>query len=69
MICVCCKEEIPAERLKAIPGTQYCVKCSPTQKHKGYMVFDHKTAGVCTIIPRDNLEAIRQADRFNRRAR
>jgi DnaK suppressor protein len=25
--CECCGEEIPAERLKAIPWTRYCIKC------------------------------------------
>ncbi len=26
--CKRCREEIPAERLEAIPGTMLCVKCS-----------------------------------------
>jgi DnaK suppressor protein len=25
--CECCGQEIPAERLKAIPWTSYCIKC------------------------------------------
>lgn len=26
--CVCCGEEIPAARLKAVPGTTTCVRCA-----------------------------------------
>ena len=29
MNCQDCQAEIPPERLEAVPGTKYCVKCSP----------------------------------------
>jgi len=32
--CVSCGEEIPEERLKAVPGTTTCVKCAMVPKKK-----------------------------------
>jgi len=37
--CVKCKEEIPPLRLKALPGTRTCVKCSTTGAKKGVPVM------------------------------
>lgn len=32
MDCACCGEEIPAERLAAVPTTVYCVGCAEQQE-------------------------------------
>lgn len=36
--CLACGQEIPAERLEAVPGTVYCVKC--VDKHGPKKVWD-----------------------------
>lgn len=69
LTCRICNAIIPQERLEAIPDTTTCVKCSDVQAYKGYLVFGHKTGGECVLVNPKNKEAVRQADRFNRRAR
>ena len=44
--CKICGEEIPAERLEALPDTDTCVKCStPVQKHDPNLVCAKASAG------------------------
>lgn len=69
MNCKHCKQEIPEERLEAVPNTDECVKCSTTQKYFGVMVFPHKTGGEAVLIKPEKKEMLRQAKRFNSRAR
>lgn len=71
MNCKDCDETISKERLKYLPNTEYCVSCADkhTQDFAGFMVFEHKTAPTLVRIPKKNSEAIRQAERANRRAR
>jgi len=37
MDCVVCKAEIPPQRLKILPNTRVCVKCSNVQPRVGIM--------------------------------
>jgi hypothetical protein len=69
MNCEKCGIEIPKIRLEAIPNTTTCVKCSDTERYRGYMLYAHKTAGECVFLDPSNKEAIRRADRANSRAR
>ena len=41
--CVKCGSEIPAGRLKALPGTRVCVQCSSTDKVRGFRIISGKT--------------------------
>lgn len=67
--CSLCGQDMPAERLEC--GYTQCIKCSQIEPYVGFMAFDCKTNGSVQIIkqPSKNYEAIRQADRANRRAR
>lgn len=67
--CNVCGKPIPPERVEAIPDTLTCVDCSTVQKYKGFLVFGHKTGGETVLINPSDKEALRQAKRFNRRAR
>ena len=67
--CAKCGSEIPEMRLEALPNTTRCVKCSDEKGYKGYMVFDHKTAPNIVLVPKEDEEAIRIADRANARSR
>ncbi len=71
MRCVLCGERIPAERMQAIPSTTTCIRCadSATSSRRGFLVYDHKTAPTFVMIEESNREAIRIAERANRRAR
>lgn len=65
MLCVICKEEIPEERLEAMPEAVTCVRHADAfvPDVKGYMVFNHKTAPDIAIVRKSNPEAIRLAER------
>ena len=67
--CRICGAEIPEERIEAIPGTTTCVKCTTVKSVHGFMVFGHKTAGELVMISPDDTEAMRQAQRSNKRSR
>lgn len=67
--CEVCDIVIPAERMEALPNATRCVKHSDTARNKAFMVFGHKTGGEVTVVNGNNREAIRQAERANRRAR
>jgi len=69
MRCVVCGTEIPQERLEALPNTQYCVECSQEKRHRVFPMYSHKTAPELVIISANDTEAIRRAERANRRSR
>lgn len=71
MYCKSCDNKIPLERLEAFPLAEYCVKCADknTPSYKGFMAFSHKTAPEFIKISTNQTEALRQAERANRRAR
>jgi hypothetical protein len=66
--CIVCNEPIHPERLEALPNTIHCVRHSEATVPRGLMVYSHKTAPVLVVIP-PSKEAMRQAQRANRRAR
>lgn len=37
-LCIKCSDEIPAGRLKALPGTRVCVSCSTAGKRKAITI-------------------------------
>lgn len=74
--CKKCEKVIPQERLEILPETTLCVECSKTlnKKRVGFMVFggggNHgKTGGSIVMIDVNDKEALRRAERANRRAR
>ena len=70
MNCKDCGTEIPKERIE-LGYSDYCVKCSDNHNAGvvGFMDFAHKTGGEIVIVKRDDAEALRLADRANKRAR
>jgi len=69
MICVICKNHIPAERIEALPHATTCVSCSIEKKNLAVTVYPHKTGGYVEVVRANNQENIRIAERYNRRAR
>jgi RNA polymerase-binding transcription factor DksA len=71
MKCKDCGNKIPFARLRAVPGTEYCVECADnhTKEQIGFMVYDHKTAPSLVIIDADDEEALRRASRADKRSR
>ncbi|ARK12974.1 TraR/DksA family transcriptional regulator [Fibrivirga algicola] len=43
MYCIKCGNEIPEGRLKAVPGTRTCVRCSSAQRVAGFPMITGKT--------------------------
>ncbi len=69
MRCVTCDDEIPAGRLEVLPNTETCVQCSTVEKHVGFQIYAHKTAGEVMIVPGNDREGIRQARAVYQRKR
>ncbi len=49
--CEGCRDIIDPRRLKALPNTKTCTKCSTVKKVKTEMVYNGKTAGVLAVVP------------------
>ncbi|RIV18964.1 hypothetical protein DYU11_26045 [Fibrisoma montanum] len=43
MYCIKCGQSIPEARLKAVPGTKTCVRCSSAQRVAGFPLITGKT--------------------------
>lgn len=43
-LCKVCQEEIHPQRLKILPNTETCVKCSTTPKVAGFRIISGKTS-------------------------
>lgn len=69
MKCKFCGGQIHPVRVEL--DLDYCVECANKlgSKRKGYMVYSHKTAPELILIDESDTEAIRQADRANKRSR
>lgn len=67
--CKICGDEIPADRLEALPGTTTCVSHSGTTKRIGMMDYSHKTAPALVVLDSRNKEAMRLAHRAFHRSR
>lgn len=50
MNCKICESVIPEGRLKAVPGTKVCVKCSETERYGSVNIINHKTGNEIQII-------------------
>ncbi len=50
MKCETCGEVIPSVRLRAMPGTIYCVKCSPEEPVGGVMDVASKNDAVLIVV-------------------
>jgi RNA polymerase-binding transcription factor DksA len=60
MDCVKCKETINPLRVKALPNTRVCVKCSSVERVSGFMSWEHKTAPTLNICTQEQAEQVRQ---------
>ena len=69
MNCESCGKKIPRERLECVPETTTCVGCSKVPVYRGFMEYGHKTAGFLVMLPNDDDESVRRAERAFRRAR
>jgi hypothetical protein len=67
--CEKCGTKIPKDRLKALPDTRTCVKCSDVKAKVAFTVYSHKTAPEIVFVDGNNDEGLRQADRADRRGR
>ena len=56
--CLRCGEQIPEGRLKALPNTTTCTACSSTNRTKGFMSYDHKTAPVLNLCDNEQAEEV-----------
>lgn len=67
--CEHCGKPIAEERLEALPGTTTCVNCSTEERVVGYLSYAHKTAPALIVVNPKDKEALRLAQRANRRSR
>lgn len=70
MNCEICGVAIPSERLEVMPGTTTCVEHSKAHRQVGFMVATaSKGCAAALMMVPDNKEALRQAQRANKRCR
>ena len=67
--CVKCSSVIPQGRVDALPNTTTCVRCSDVRAFVGFMDWGHKTAPEIVMIPAEDREGLRRAQRINCRSR
>jgi RNA polymerase-binding transcription factor DksA len=59
--CSKCKELISEERLRALPNTKTCVKCSDEEKVGCVDIIYHKTGNTIQILPKEQADSINKA--------
>lgn len=64
-LCITCQEQIAESRLKALPNTRHCVKCSETKPVKGYMTWEHKTAPTFQVVSPEQYRVLSGWERHN----
>lgn len=67
MNCIICKAEIPPQRLKVLPNTRVCVKCSNVQPKVGITRIEgtgDNTYQVTEIINSRDVEVVSNNDPF-----
>ncbi len=71
MQCDSCGVKIDEERLEALPHTTTCIKCSREGKMVGFSVsfFAKGTASELALVRPEDKEAVRLAERANKRRR
>ena len=62
MNCVKCGDPISERRLRILPNTTTCVKCSKVKPVVGFKVYSHKCTSDVVFVDPDNKEAFRKAD-------
>ena len=67
--CDHCNIQIPLARMRAVPHTTTCIKCSKERPYMGFMDWHHKTAPTLVMIPATDTENIRRARRLTNRSR
>jgi len=60
-LCITCGKKIPQARLKALPGTQCCVKCSDVERKVGATVWDQNASDI-VIMNQDELDRVNQLE-------
>lgn len=68
-ICAKCGNTIPRGRIEALPHTTTCVRCSDVKAFVGFMDWGHKTAPEIVLVPAEDREGLRRAQRINCRSR
>ncbi len=63
MLCKSCRTTIPAQRLKALPGTLHCANCSPVEAVGCVDIVYHKTGNTIQIMPKEQAQAINKSAR------
>jgi hypothetical protein len=63
MRCKSCRATIPAQRLKALPGTLHCANCSPVEPVGCVDIVYHKTGNTIQIMPKEQAQAINKSAR------
>jgi hypothetical protein len=63
MNCVKCKQSIQEGRLKALPNTKTCVKCSSVERVCGFMSWEHKTAPTLNVCDKETAEFVSRQTR------
>lgn len=59
MNCINCGEKIPEGRLKALPKTKVCVKCSTSEKVAGFRLIEGKTEySALQIVPQETAKRL-----------
>ena len=58
-----CGKAIDPLRLKFLPNTDTCVRCSGEVKKVGVMTFAHKTGGEVNIMTPEQFEDMKRLDR------
>lgn len=64
--CKHCDTEIPAARLKLLPHTQFCVKCSDEEKWSAVHVIHHKTGNEIEVVK--NADTAKQFKKMSTRS-
>jgi len=63
MRCKSCRTTIPAQRLKALPGTLHCASCSSEEPVGCVDIVYHKTGNTIQIMPREQAQVINKSAR------
>jgi hypothetical protein len=64
-----CGNPISEARLKALPETETCVRCSDTKKVKGFTVVEHKTGNYVQVVDEETFKELARLDYSKGRAR
>jgi hypothetical protein len=66
MNCTECGKKIPKIRLKALPDTTTCVRCSQEEAHMGLTVWDKSTSEL-VIVDSSEAERFKELEKYDGR--